>query len=365
MEALPAQPPANRYSELDLLRFLAAFSVLLFHFTFRGYAADHFSPVRYAGLESVTKYGYLGVELFFIISGYVVLLSAYSKTALNFVLSRIIRLYPAFWVACTATFLVVYFFGPAKNSVGWSVYLDVSPRQYVVNMTMFHEFLHVQSIDGIYWTLTYELRFYLIIFLVLLFGLQRHLPLLLVGWVAYAALSLVYKLPLSSYLMPDYGPLFISGMCFLLLQKQLANRWLLYGLLLVCWGLTLQTEFSNAQHHITYYQTAFSLYVIGSVVSLFYGLFWVISTRRVTLRQRPWLYWAGALTYPLYLVHHNIGYILFQRINNALPPYLLLALITLFMVGLAYGLHVFIEKPGSALLSAQLARFGHRTRAVV
>jgi peptidoglycan/LPS O-acetylase OafA/YrhL len=46
-------------------------SVVLFRFTFRGYHADHASPVAYAGIERVSKYGYLGVELFFFISGYV------------------------------------------------------------------------------------------------------------------------------------------------------------------------------------------------------------------------------------------------------------------------------------------------------
>ncbi len=70
MEPEPRQPPL-RFYEIDLLRFLAALSVVLYHYTYRGYMADHYSPVPFVGIGRFTKYGYLGVELFFLISGYV------------------------------------------------------------------------------------------------------------------------------------------------------------------------------------------------------------------------------------------------------------------------------------------------------
>src|SRR5262249_17939386 len=99
---------SKRYYELDLLRFVAAFSVLLFHYTFRGTAAlDHVSDLSYPWLAPVTKDGYLGVDLFFLISGFVILMSASSGSKRQFGVSRIVRLYPAYWVCCTATFLVL------------------------------------------------------------------------------------------------------------------------------------------------------------------------------------------------------------------------------------------------------------------
>ena len=152
-----------RYHEIDLLRFLAAFVVVLFHYTFRGYAADQLSPVHYPLLENIFKYGNLGVELFFIISGYVVLMSAYNKTVRQFFISRVVRLYPAFWVACTITFGVMYLFGPAKGTPGWSIFIDASVKKYMMNMTMLQQFFGAGDLDGVYWTLSYEIIFYFLI----------------------------------------------------------------------------------------------------------------------------------------------------------------------------------------------------------
>ncbi|RZJ93005.1 MAG: acyltransferase, partial [Hymenobacter sp.] len=103
---------STRYYEIDLLRFVAAAAVVLYHFAYRGYHADHLSPVDYPVLGQVCKYGYLGVELFFLISGYVILHSAQGKSLGQFFVSRVQRLYPAYWVACTLCFVVVRLFRP-------------------------------------------------------------------------------------------------------------------------------------------------------------------------------------------------------------------------------------------------------------
>lgn len=97
----------GRVNEIDLLRFLAALAVVFFHYSFRGYAADGLSVMSYPLLASVSKYGYLGVELFFMISGFVILMTAAHAGLRDFVISRVVRLYPAFWACCTVTFLVI------------------------------------------------------------------------------------------------------------------------------------------------------------------------------------------------------------------------------------------------------------------
>ena len=135
------KPSANRVGEIDLLRFLAAMAVVLFHYTFRGYAASNYSPMAFADISPVTKYGYLGVELFFLISGFVILMTASSGSLNKFIASRIARLYPAFWFGCTLTFIAIFIFGGERFSA------DV--KQFLLNLTMLHEFIHVKSIDGV------------------------------------------------------------------------------------------------------------------------------------------------------------------------------------------------------------------------
>jgi len=80
-----SQKSKARLYELDLLRFIAAISVLLYHYTFMGYAensiqGDYTSPIEYPMLAPFSQYTYLGVNLFFMISGFVILLSAHGMT---------------------------------------------------------------------------------------------------------------------------------------------------------------------------------------------------------------------------------------------------------------------------------------------
>lgn len=356
MELRPTLLAPSRLHSIDLLRFIAALAVLLFHYTFRGYAADHLSPVRYAQLEPFTKYGYLGVDLFFIISGYVVLLSAYPKTVKAFFISRATRLYPAFWVACTATFLITYCFGPPRQSEHWSMFMEVYPRQYIFNMTMLQGLMGVREIDGVYWTLTYEIQFYFLITLLLAYQCLRWLPLILASWLAYTAIAPTFpaSAPLTVLLFPSYSPLFIGGMSFFLWHHQVAPRWQVSILLIAAWGLSIRNGLDYALSQADYYQARFSPVIVTSVISLFYLVFLLISTGHFRLQPRTWLYWAGALTYPLYLIHHNIGYILYQRLGHIVDKYLLLGLLTALSLGLAYLLHTQVEKRLSPALKRQL-----------
>src|SRR4051812_29624865 len=101
----PASPqrtrPAGRLRELDLLRFVAAAAVMLHHFTgvpapeWPGGNARSICP----GLGEVTRFGFLGVELFFLISGFVILMSAWARRVGDFAVSRFVRLFPAYWVS--------------------------------------------------------------------------------------------------------------------------------------------------------------------------------------------------------------------------------------------------------------------------
>jgi peptidoglycan/LPS O-acetylase OafA/YrhL len=353
-----------RYYEIDLLRFIAALSVVLFHFTYRGYHADHLSPVDYPALGAVFKYGYLGVELFFIISGYVVLLSAQGKTLGQFIISRITRLYPAYWVACTFTFLVQYLGKPAVPSPAWPAMLEASARTYVFNMTMFQNFLRVPDLDGVYWTLKVELVFYLVVALLIVTKSFRYLVPLLAAWVGYCLYfgPVAFGRPLSFLLFPRFAPFFIAGMVFYLIQTSQAARWKLYSLLLLSYVAALWSTKVVLTEMITVYQQPFSLIVAWGAVTVFFSVFLLVINRQLQVGQAKWLAWAGALTYPIYLLHHNVGYVAFQRLGGLVPKYVLLPALLAAVFGLAYLLHVQVErrysKPLSQLLQKLFARVG-------
>ena len=347
-----------RYYEIDLLRFLAALVVVLYHFTYRGFHAGHLSPVEYPHLGSFFKYGYLGVELFFIISGYVVLLSAQGKTVGQFFISRAMRLYPAYWVACTLTFGVVQLLGPARSAVGWSPLFDVPLPVYLANMTMLHSFLGYGMVDGVYWTLTIELLFYFWVAVAIGFGWLRHLPLVLAVWLGYAALAGTgYGQGIFRELFfPRYAPFFAAGMVFYLLQTGQGRRWPLYALLAGAFALSLRSAKTVALEMATFFHDSFSVPITCGVVVLFFGLFLLIAHRKLRLAGAAWLAWAGALTYPIYLLHHNMGYIALQHLGGSTNKYVLLAGLLAATGGLAYGLHVLVERRYAKPLGRHLQR---------
>ena len=131
-------------------------------------------PCRTSSLAPVAKYGYLGVELFFMISGFVILMTAANGSLKGFLISRFVRLYPAFWACCTLTFVTILALGAPRY--------EASLAQYLINMTMTSAFVGVAEIDGSYWSLFVEMKFYGLVALVLLLGQIRHSQLLLVLW---------------------------------------------------------------------------------------------------------------------------------------------------------------------------------------
>lgn len=350
MEPEPHKTPL-RFYEIDLLRFLSAVSVVLYHYTFRAYAQGDYSPVRFSGLDQVTRYGWMGVELFFIISGYVVLMSAYNKTIKQFFLSRVTRLYPAYWVACTVTFLVIRFFGPHAPAPGWQGF-DVTLGQYLYNLTMLQSLLGYTNLDTSYWSLGYEIVFYFLIAIALGWRLFKHLDVLLACWLLYSAVAGPGSTNvLASLLLPKYSPYFISGMLFFLLQNELGHRKLQVGMLGFAFLLAFRNVWIDTNSLSSFFNTSLSAIVTLSILVCFYLIFWLLITRRLNLSRFPWLSTLGAITYPLYLFHGNIGFVVFRQ-TMAINKYVVLVSLLLAMLLVSYGVHRLIEKKGSKLLGS-------------
>ena len=147
---------ADRYPELDGLRGLAVLAVVVRHLTS---TYDTFLPAD-PPAPFAFEDGRYGVQLFFLISGFVILMTARrAGGAMPFAIARFSRLYPPYWVALALTTVVVAALGPEL--------LQRRAAEVAVNTTMVQAAVGLRHVDDSYWSLSVELLFYAIITLAL------------------------------------------------------------------------------------------------------------------------------------------------------------------------------------------------------
>ena len=346
----------DRFYELDILRFIAAMSVVLFHYTFRWHAADSVEMPSFPALEKLCQYGYLGVDLFFIISGFVILLTVYGKNPTEFVISRITRLYPAFVASASLTAIATIFLGDDE--------FRVSLVQYLINLTMVGDLLGAKFIDGVYWSLVVELKFYFLIFLIIIFRQLKRIQILLGIWVILALITTAFNVPLriGFILFPKWAAYFIAGATFYLTYTEGVGRWKVI-IIALSYCLAILNALDIVALRETNFRVDFSETAVIVIITSFYTMFFLIALRKTTFLKSKSLVKFGALTYPLYLTHQKIGYMLFNHLgnylNNYLNKYLLLILIVGLMLLTAYVINLYVErklaKPFKSLLTSFVA----------
>jgi peptidoglycan/LPS O-acetylase OafA/YrhL len=344
----------RRVKELDLLRFLAAFAVVIFHYAFRGYARGDMSTMPYPLLAEPAKYGYLGVELFFMISGFVILMTASSNNLKVFFISRVVRLYPAFLVCCTITFLITLAIGQPRYTADF--------YQYIINMTLLSDLMGVPSIDGVYWSLFVEIKFYLMISILLGFKKIEKIETYLILWLLISATAEAFTFEkMRSILVTDYSAYFIAGATFYIIW---AKGFTKTRVLLLIGALTLAsyTAIVWAELLESKYSTEFNPLIVCSVIILFFMTFFLIATNKTAAIGT--LNWAtlGALTYPLYLLHQMIGFMIFNIAYPLVNPHILLWGTIALMIGASYIIHKKIEVPIARLIKKFLSLSLSRVR---
>lgn len=327
-----------RIQVLDYLRFAAAMSVMVFHYFYQGIANRRINGLEaYSPLAPVAQYGYLGVELFFLISGYVIFQSSRGRTARQFVVGRALRLLPAFWAAMLLTSLVTAAWGQTSG-------LRVSPSQVLVNLTMVPSLFDVEPVDAVYWTLLREVQFYFLVLLFMIVGRRRWLVMLLPWW-ALGMLAI-------SFVQPGYGMLaylggyfafFAAGALISEIHHSGPTAMRIVGLTA---SLVVAVRFSvrNAVYISTNTGSQLSLVAVALVLVAFFAIMLSLGLGRVRTLVLPGARWLGALTYPVYLLHASIGYVALSALVGRAPLWLVYPMVMAGVVGLSYVLHVVVEQ---------------------
>jgi len=343
-----------RLAALDGLRLVAALAVAAYHYTV-AWRIDGSSLPQYflPHLVHVSVYGFLGVELFFLISGFVICMSSWGRTLGDFFTSRVSRLYPAYWAAVLITTAVAVAF-PLHSA---AVPGRPGVQQVLINLTMLQQPLGVAGIDGVYWTLFTELRFYLLMALLVRGGFTyRKMVVFCCVWMTAAVLGPpLLDARLNILLITDYAPYFVAGIAMYLIHRFGATP-LLFGIVGFAWLVSLQ-RVDDRLHHVN---PGFAVpsWPGAVIITVAYAMLLAVAlggTDRITWR---WLPVAGALTYPFYLLHQRIGYTIiraaYQRFD--VPVWTLIAGTAVLLLGLAWLVHRFIERRGIRLLKAAVGQ---------
>lgn len=329
-------------ADIDGLRTVAVMLVLVFHFD----------------LFAVGKAGFIGVDVFFVISGF--LITAIIRSDLeaerfnfgDFLYRRIRRLYPALMATLVLTLVAGGFlflphrFEELAEQTLWSLL-------YVVNFYFWQNInyfgLQAGSVPLLHmWSLAVEEQFYFFFPLVCLaiwrWAPRLLLPAVVVGLLVSFALGLIFtplKPELSFYLLPTRAWELMMGAVLALMVhgRDMRGGWLQLmgpaGLLLVAASVVLYGPLTQVPGWFALLPT------LGAVALILGGFAPDAPTTRL-MASRP-MVWIGKISYPLYLVHWPIRIFLQEHTLEFTLGWRFLGFALSFVV--AAGVYYIIETP--------------------
>ncbi|MBS0374837.1 MAG: acyltransferase [Proteobacteria bacterium] len=359
--------PAVRIDALDGLRGVAVLAVIGYHFFSRWTLP--LNPTNLypygdwlAGV-AVLRYGYFGVHLFFLVSGFVISLTLQRcATWREFAVRRAARLVPSMVLAAVATYLIVSLVAPhywtpkACNFLPSLTFTD--PLLYERAFG-----LHCDFMDGAYWSLWVEVRFYVWAALLYYAVSAKHF-LRNCAWLAGAALVVFVFEQRASHIpgigladlvfFPAYAPWLLAGVGFFhaWMDRGRVGAWFLVAVGLLFGLVGSAADFPER------------LVVLG-----IYAVFtvFVLRLRIASLLAASWLTRVGAASYALYLLHQEIGVTLIAALARALgiegrPSTVVALAVILGLIAASAFIYDRYEVPARRLLTRVGGRFFRSTR---
>ncbi|MFB7630380.1 acyltransferase family protein [Streptomyces sp. NPDC056149] len=350
-----------RLAAIDGLRLVAALAVAAFHYV--GTTTPHFwgenDPRQFApALHEISRYGWLGVEFFFLISGFVICMSCWGRTPVQFAVSRVSRLFPSYWCVVLMVVGLVLIARLAHLQAA----TPIDPRTILGNLTMVPGPLGLQLIEGVAWTLWVEARFYLLMAVMLFFGLTYRRMIAFCGaWLTLAVVAReLDSAVLDEFALSQYAGLFVTGIALYLMHRFGQNLvlWLLAGFAW-CYQLTVLNDRVTAHAVRPAEGGALSWAVCAAVLTAFLALLALAGVGPLARCRSRWLVTAGALTYPFYLVHQSIGIPVAKGLLQKVPGLGVLpsmAVAAAFALLLSAVIHRVVDGPLGRVMRRRLMR---------
>ncbi|MEO0818166.1 MAG: acyltransferase [Pseudomonadota bacterium] len=372
--AAKASPDA-RMDVLDGMRGFAALAVVFFHF-FSRWAEPHFTPTLYQHGAALAEFfpiqvgGAFGVRLFFLISGFVIMMTLERSTGLiDFAVRRSARLWPTMLVCATLSTLIINGSGIAHiyenvaryevTAVEYWSSIFFIPPDLTAGVLGIEQADRPRWVEGVYWTLWAEVRFYALI--ALAYWLSPRGAFLWV-WAGLQVASTVLDIAMQAtggfnggtaagmVLQPDILGWFTLGLVAwkartlgahpaLLLASGAAIIALLVGPIVSISGVAVGLTDRVLREGVLMVAiaTPFVLFLRGS--RLVAPLAW---NPMVTI---------GLASYPLYLFHERPGMAYLHWLNSAgVPPWVAVFIAIGIAIATAILIHKLVEMPGKRVM---------------
>ncbi|MBE9465708.1 acyltransferase family protein [Dyadobacter subterraneus] len=353
---------------IQVLRGIAVVMVIIFHFK------DIIKPGGYLRkeLDFLFNSGAAGVDLFFVISGFIMVFVTRKSTGgivytKNFLLKRVLRIWPLYVVA-TLVYAIVA--APVIANISLTIVLQILKSIFFIPLSYLDPPYFGYAYLGVGWSLNYEMYFYLLIAISLLSGKYR--------WLVFAALIILTLviLPLSCENLTfrpmetqNYGSLFIN-----LITNPIIWEFV-YGTII---GLLYVTPSSSAIMHRIFKSRTIVITVIVAVmwqyISGFYGghgpFYWGLSmallfmalvfyNRGKSIKYPSWLIYLGDISFSVYLWHVPVAVFItnifssfsLPQFATGTPAFFLTVSLTLILSHISYQL---LEKKMHSFFTAKL-----------
>ncbi|MFG2084985.1 MULTISPECIES: acyltransferase family protein [unclassified Spirillospora] len=349
-----ARPVPSRLRELDLLRFLAVGALVLHHFAgvrstiWAGRDAQKIYPE----LAPVAHFGYLGVDLVFMISGFVILMAVWGRGAGDFAIARVVRLYPAYWFSVLLSLVLFLVCGSAVPYGDG----DDPVQRLLPNLTMLQQGMHVAPLEVVYWALWVELHFYVLIALFACVGITYgRCVTFMVSWLIVGAYAKEAGNDLMrAVFLPETAPFFIAGMAFFLIYKFGSNL-ALWLIIAASWALSVHYLVADI-NPLNAWKGVHEI-VIPVVVTVFYMTMALVASRKLSRVNWRGFTFLGAIAYPLFLMHETVARTIVKVFfpHPILDRLTILPVITVSVLVSAFVVHRFVERPLQSMMRPRLA----------
>ena len=318
MTIYPRNLKTKKNMQIEGLRGISVIIIVLYHVFYR-YQQIYLNNE----IVSMQYWGSFGVTLFLIISSYFIGNFHYkNESYLKVIGNKILRLWPCYFLCITITFIITKGFPLPGRTVNFF--------EYFLNILFINGFVNIAYVDGAHWYLTV-----LISITIVLYGIS-HLKISnkmhsYIIWMGVVAVLKVFKFnQLANLIGGSYVGIACIGIAIRnIVEKTSNNKWI--QLIFISWiytGIMLGIGYA-------------------CILIITIPLFMAVVLKKVKLLENRILVYIGGISYPLYLIHQNISFIIQFYLSKIIGSfnyyYAFISLIVVFVISII--INFYIEKP--------------------